>query len=112
MTSRRLSVFLPCSIISGSAVRMLQRSCLATSPSSQQRTPTASTGSCTGPGSAVSSASPRPEGPLWRPREDYALSLLTAEELPIWHAARDKAAEDRVLMTSWPFHCVVGTKPL
>ena len=53
----------------------------------------------------------RPQGALWRPREDYALSLLTAEELPIWHAARDKAAEDGVLMTSWPFHCAVGTKP-
>jgi len=53
----------------------------------------------------------RPQRPLWRPREDYALSLLTAEELPIWNAARDKAVEDGVLMTSWPFHCAVGTKP-
>ena len=52
----------------------------------------------------------RPQGPLWRAREDYALSLLTAEELPVWHAARDKAEQDGVLMTSWPFHCVVGTK--
>jgi hypothetical protein len=27
---------------------------------------------------------------------------LAAEELPIWHAARDKAEEDGVLMTAWP----------
>jgi len=38
----------------------------------------------------------RPQGPLWRAREDYALSLLTSEELPIWHAARDKAEQDGV----------------
>jgi SAM-dependent methyltransferase len=53
----------------------------------------------------------RPQGPIWRPREDYTLSLLTAEELPIWHAARDKAEQDGVLMVAWPFHCAVGTKP-
>ena len=53
----------------------------------------------------------RPGGPLWRPREDNTLSLLTAEELPIWHAARDKAEQDGVLMVAWPFHCAVGTKP-
>jgi len=54
----------------------------------------------------------RPGGALWRPREDYTLSLLTAEELPIWHAARDKAEQDGVLMVAWPFHCSVGTKPM
>jgi hypothetical protein len=43
--------------------------------------------------------------------EDYTLSLLTAEELPIWHAARDKAEADGVLMVAWPFHCAVGRKP-
>jgi SAM-dependent methyltransferase len=53
----------------------------------------------------------RPQGPIWRPREDHALSLLTAEELPIWHAARDKAEADGVLMVAWPFHCAVGRKP-
>ena len=52
----------------------------------------------------------RPGGPLWRPREDYTLSLLTAEELPIWQAARDKADADGVLMVAWPFHCAMGTK--
>ena len=53
----------------------------------------------------------RPQGPLWRPREDYTVSLLAAEELPIWHAARQKAAEDGVVMVAWHFHCAVGTKP-
>jgi len=53
----------------------------------------------------------RPEGRLWRQREDYTLSLLAAEELPLWYAARDKAQEDGVLMTAWHFHCAVGTKP-
>jgi SAM-dependent methyltransferase len=52
----------------------------------------------------------RPEGPLWRQREDYTLSLLAAEELPLWYAARDKAQQDGVLMTAWHFHCAVGTK--
>ena len=53
----------------------------------------------------------RPEGPLWRQREDYTLSLLAAEELPLWHEARGKAQEEGVLMTAWHFHCAVGTKP-
>jgi SAM-dependent methyltransferase len=53
----------------------------------------------------------RPEGPLWRQREDYTVSLLAAEELPLWYSARQKAQEDGVLMTSWHFHCAVGTKP-
>ena len=35
-----------------------------------------------------------------------------AEELPIWHAARDKAEQDGVLMVAWPFHCAVGTRPM
>jgi SAM-dependent methyltransferase len=52
-----------------------------------------------------------PEGPFWRQREDYTLSLLAADELPIWYAARDKAQQDGVLMTAWHFHCAVGTKP-
>ena len=53
----------------------------------------------------------RPGGALWRPREDHALSLLTTEEVPIWQAARARATDDGVLMTAWPFHCAVGTKP-
>jgi ubiquinone/menaquinone biosynthesis C-methylase UbiE len=53
----------------------------------------------------------RPDSPIWRYREDHVLSLLTAEELPVWHAARDKAAADGTLLASHALHCCVGTKP-
>jgi len=53
----------------------------------------------------------RPGGPIWRNREDHVLSQLSAEELPIWHAARDRAARDRLLFMAHPLHCAVGTKP-
>ena len=32
----------------------------------------------------------RPGGPIWRNREDHILPLLTPDELPVWHAARDR----------------------
>jgi SAM-dependent methyltransferase len=53
----------------------------------------------------------RPHGPIWRYREDHVLSLLSAEELPVWHAARDKAAAEGTLLASHALHCCVGTKP-
>jgi SAM-dependent methyltransferase len=53
----------------------------------------------------------QPGGPIWRYREDHVLSLLTEEELCIWHEARAKAAEDGLLMMAHPLHCAVGTKP-
>jgi SAM-dependent methyltransferase len=53
----------------------------------------------------------QPGGPIWRYREDHVLSLLTAEELAIWHDARDKAASDGLLMMAHPLHCAVATKP-
>ncbi len=53
----------------------------------------------------------RPDSPIWRYREDHVLSLLTTEELPVWHAARDKAAADGTLLASHALHCCVGTKP-
>ena len=53
----------------------------------------------------------RPSGPIWRYREDHVLSLLTAAELATWHAARDRAARDRMLLMAHPLHCAVGTKP-
>jgi SAM-dependent methyltransferase len=53
----------------------------------------------------------RPDSPIWRYREDHVLSLLTAEELPVWHAARDKAAAEGTLLASHALHCCVGTKP-
>ncbi len=53
----------------------------------------------------------RPDGPIWRYREEHVLSLLTSDELEIWHAARDKAKADGLLMMANPLHCCVGTKP-
>jgi ubiquinone/menaquinone biosynthesis C-methylase UbiE len=53
----------------------------------------------------------RPEGPIWRYREDYVLSLLTPEELPVWQEARAKAAADGALLTAHAMHCAVGRKP-
>jgi SAM-dependent methyltransferase len=52
----------------------------------------------------------RPGGPIWRYREDHVLSLLTEDELAVWHAARAKAATDGVLLAAHPLHCAVGTK--
>lgn len=53
----------------------------------------------------------RPDGPIWRYREDHVLSLLAADELPVWHAARDKAAAEGTLLAAHALHCCVGTKP-
>ena len=53
----------------------------------------------------------RPDGPIWRYREDHVLSLLSAVELPVWHAARDKAAAEGTLLAAHALHCCVGTKP-
>jgi len=53
----------------------------------------------------------RPDGPIWRYREDHVLSLLSADELTVWHAARDKAAAEGTLLCSHALHCCVGTKP-
>jgi SAM-dependent methyltransferase len=53
----------------------------------------------------------RPGGPIWRNREDHVLSQLSSEELPIWHAERDRAAQDGLLFMAHPLHCAVGTKP-
>ena len=51
----------------------------------------------------------RPEGPIWRYREDHLLAQLSPEETVLWRAARDKAAADGLLFMSHPMHCVVGT---
>jgi SAM-dependent methyltransferase len=53
----------------------------------------------------------RPGGPIWRNREDHVLSQLSAEELPIWEAERDRAAQDGLLFMAHPLHRAVGTKP-
>lgn len=54
----------------------------------------------------------RPEGPIWRYREDHLLSLLTSEETKVWRAARDAADQQGLLFMAHPLHCVVGRKPL
>ena len=53
----------------------------------------------------------QPGGPIWQYREDHVLSLLTEEELAIWHDARAKQAEDGLLLMAHPLHCAVGHKP-
>ena len=54
----------------------------------------------------------RPDGPIWRYREDHLLAQLSAEEAATWHAARDAAHEEGLLFMAHPMHCVVGHKPL
>ena len=53
----------------------------------------------------------RPGGPIWRNREDHILSLLSPDELAVWHAERDRAEADGLLFMAHPLHCAVGTKP-
>jgi SAM-dependent methyltransferase len=53
----------------------------------------------------------RPGGPIWRNREDHILSLLAPDELPLWHAERERAAAEGLLFMAHPLHCAVGTKP-
>ena len=53
----------------------------------------------------------RPDGPIWRYREDHVLSLLDPAELAIWHAARDRAAQEGLLLTAHALHGAVGHKP-
>jgi SAM-dependent methyltransferase len=52
----------------------------------------------------------RPGGPIWRNREDHVLSLLSPEELPLWHGERDRAEGEGLLFMAHPLHCAVGTK--
>jgi hypothetical protein len=52
-----------------------------------------------------------PGGPIWRNREDYVVSQLSLEELPLWHGERDKAERHGLSFMAHPLHCCVGTKP-
>jgi SAM-dependent methyltransferase len=54
----------------------------------------------------------RPDGPIWRYREDAVLSQLSPAETAVWRAARAKAASDGVLMQSHALHAAVATKPM
>jgi len=53
----------------------------------------------------------RPGGPIWRNREDHILSLLSQDELALWHAERDRAEAEGLLFMAHSLHCAVGTKP-
>ena len=53
----------------------------------------------------------RPEGPIWRYREDHLTAQLLPAELTAWQAARDVAAGQGLLFMAHPMHCVVGHKP-
>ncbi len=53
----------------------------------------------------------RPEGPIWRYREDHLLAQLTPDETAAWLTARDATAARGLLFMAHPMHCVVGRKP-
>ncbi len=53
----------------------------------------------------------RPDGPIWRYREDHVLSLLSPEETATWTTLTDAARRDGLLLTAHPMHCAVGVKP-
>ncbi|MSP04947.1 MAG: methyltransferase domain-containing protein [Acetobacteraceae bacterium] len=52
-----------------------------------------------------------PEGPIWRYREDHALSMLTKPEVISWRAMAAAAQDEGMLFMAHPLHCVVGQKP-
>jgi len=53
----------------------------------------------------------RPGGPIWRNREDHILSLLSSEELRLWHSECSRVAAEGLLFMAHPLHCAVGIKP-
>jgi hypothetical protein len=53
----------------------------------------------------------RPEGPIWRYREDHVLSLLSPEETVTWRTLCDAANDEHLLFMAHPMHCAVGTRP-
>jgi hypothetical protein len=52
----------------------------------------------------------RPQGPIWRYREDHVLSRLSRAEAAVWEAARTAAARDGLLLQAHALHCAVATK--
>ncbi len=53
----------------------------------------------------------RPDGPIWRYREDHVLSQLNEEETAIWRAATAAARDEGLLFMANPLHRAVGVKP-
>jgi SAM-dependent methyltransferase len=54
----------------------------------------------------------RPEGPIWRYREDHVLSQLSDAETAVWRAATGTAREEGLLFMANPLHRAVGRKPV
>jgi ubiquinone/menaquinone biosynthesis C-methylase UbiE len=54
----------------------------------------------------------RPDGPIWRYREDHVLAQLTDAETETWHAATAAARQAGLLFMANPLHRAVGRKPL
>jgi SAM-dependent methyltransferase len=54
----------------------------------------------------------RPDGPIWRYREDHVLSQLTEPETEIWHTATKAARQAGLLFMANPLHRAVGRKPI
>ncbi len=52
----------------------------------------------------------RPEGPIWRYREDHVLAGLSPEDTVLWRAATQAARADGLLFMAHPMHCAVGVK--
>ncbi|TDH58311.1 methyltransferase domain-containing protein [Dankookia rubra] len=53
----------------------------------------------------------RVDGSFFRFGEGRVLAQLSAEEKPVWQAARQAALDAGVLFMTGPHHCVVGRKP-
>jgi ubiquinone/menaquinone biosynthesis C-methylase UbiE len=53
----------------------------------------------------------RPDGPIWRYREDHVRALLSAEESKAWSALTEAARAENLLFMAHPMHCAVGVKP-
>jgi SAM-dependent methyltransferase len=53
----------------------------------------------------------RPDGPIWRYREDHVLSQLDAAETEVWHAATAAARDAGLLFMANPLHRAVGRRP-
>ena len=53
----------------------------------------------------------RPDGPIWRYREDHVLGQLNEAETAIWRAATQAARADGLLFMANPLHRAVGIKP-
>ena len=51
-----------------------------------------------------------PDGPIWRYREEHALSQLTESEATVWRKIAGDARAAGTLFQSHPMHCAVGVK--